>query len=177
MVGGTRRPRSRRSRRFAETAPPPYYFGVAFFDTFSWFFACRPRRWRRRMRLLLVVVAPPRGSSVRVDRSPAALGRGLFFRCVPSWFFLPVGSADGVDHSVSCGFLRAFFGNKAVLVRQCSRSLGRNGRGDSYLVAASHGRVRNGQISPAPRTAETAAHTRRKKSARDEGRATQRSNG
>ena len=85
-------------------------------------FTCRPRRWRRRMRLLLVVVASPRGSSVRVDRSSVALGRGLF----PTrafLVFLPV-SRRRRRICKACGFWCFCKNHKSGLVRPIARFLG-----------------------------------------------------
>ena len=71
-----------------------------------------------------------------------------------------------------------FLQKKAVLVQPVLALLVKIDRGDSDFVAAELTNAKILQISPdAVAAAETAAHTRRKKSARDEGRATQRSNG
>ena len=120
--------------------------------------------------------ASPRGSSVRVGRSSTALGRGLF-RHVPSWFFLPAGASDCVDCILSCGFLRALFTKKRPCPASARVAGARDDRDEADLAAASHERVLNRQRSGLHAiAAETAAHTRRNNSARDEGRATQRSN-
>ena len=65
-----------------------------------------------------------RGPSSRVDRSSAALGRGLFFPTRVFLFFLPAGRADGVDRDVThraglVGFVLTKI--KQSLSGQCSR--------------------------------------------------------
>ena len=141
----------------------------------SWLNTCRPRRRRRRMRLLLAVVAPPRASSVRVDRSSAAPGRGLFRR-VASCFFLPVGR--GVD---AHGRICVRVSSPSQKNRRASRCSRYSRYSESFrsrqLGAAVASRVHRQITALHAIAAETAAHPRRRKSARDEGRATQRSNG
>ena len=158
-------------RRVAETAPPPRW-GVVFFD--AWLLGtCRPRRRRRRMRLLLVVIAPPRGSSVRVDCSSAALGRVLFRRA-PSWFFY-LSAAPTASHAYSCGFWAGLDCQKnQSLSGQRSRCWVKTIITTRTLSLHRTAACETDRDSPA---AETAAHTRLHNSARDEGRATQRSNG
>ena len=115
---------------------------------------------------------------MRVGRSSAALGRGLFRR-VPSWFFLPVGRADGARDCMRAGFDQLCFGKKQSLSSQCSRSLGRETIVTTRILSLHRtDACETDRDSPLHAiAAETAAHTRRKNSARDEGRATQRSNG
>ena len=143
--------------------------------------------WRdllRRVASWNLLVAAPTAStdapSTRGRRVPSRVvrasrpllrraGASFFFRRVSSWFFTFRPRRCNLHHA---GFTVLFCSvtKKLPFVQQCSRSWSRDDRGESDFVTASHGRVRNG-----PRhlctIAATAAHPRRKKSARDEGSA------
>ena len=62
-----------------------------------------------------------RGPSSRVDRSSAALGRGLFFPTRFFLVFLPAGLAVGVDLAHRAGLVGFVFAKKQSLSGQCSR--------------------------------------------------------
>ena len=79
---------------------------------------------------------------------------------------------------IACGFFRAFVTKKSSFWVPWPATTRRNDSEEADFVAASHDACETDRDSPLHAiAAETAAHTRRKKSARDEGRATQRSNG
>ena len=62
-----------------------------------------------------------RGPSSRVDRSSAALGRGLFFPTRFFLVFLPAGLAVGVDVTHRAGLVGFFCKKRQSLSGQCSR--------------------------------------------------------
>ena len=107
--------------------------------------SARRRKTDRRDHVRGARRSRPRGPSSRVDRSSAALGRGLFF---PTRFFLVfcLPARRRRRRDASCGFGGLCFDkDKAVLVRPVLALLGLCEHNNSDIVAASRERVRNGQ--------------------------------
>ena len=109
-----------------------------------------------------------RGASSRVDRTSAALGRGLSFRRVSSWFFTCRPRRWRRRLSEIVRVLELAKPTKAVLSGPLLAFWGRGEQNNSDVVAASHGRVLNRDSLCTPSQPKP-LHPRRKNSARDEG--------
>ena len=176
MVGGGLR--RVLARRVAETAPPPYYSGVTFLDA---------------LLLGIYLSAAPMAStdapSTRGRRVPSRVVRASrpLLRRAGAWsfptraflvFYLSAATASTRTVSFACGFRAQAKAKKkrraaaARVIRVVSESF--RSRQLGAAVASTRARTDH---SPAHIAAETAAHTRRNDSARDEGRAAERRNG
>ena len=113
--------------------------------------SARRRKTDRRDHVRGARRSRPRGPSSRVDRSSAALGRGLFFPTRFFLVFLPAGLAVASTGRIVRVWWALFLQKKAVLVRPVLALLGLCEHNNSDIVAASHGRVRNRQRQPSAR--------------------------
>ena len=119
-----------------------------------------------------------RGPSSHVDRSSAVLLWRDLIRRVRSWFLLPVGRADGVAWRIVRVWWALFLQKSCACPASARVTESKRSWRLGLCRCIARTRAKLTEISPAtPSAAETAAHTRRNNSARDEGRATQRSNG
>ena len=120
----------------------------------------------------------PRGPSSRRDRSSAALGRGLFFPTRAFLVFFTCRPRRWRRLAHRAGLVGFVFAKKQALSGQRSRCWVKTIITIRTLSLRRTNACETDRDQPCHAvTAETAAHPRRKKSARDEGRATQRSNG
>ena len=173
-VGGTRLLATTR-RRVAEAAPSPLWRellrrvaswnlrvgradGVDGCAFYSW--SSRPLEGRPCEQ----AAPPPRGGVVFSDA------------CLLGFFNMLAATASTRTVSFACGFRAQAIKKRRAAAARVIRVVSESFRSRQLGAAVASTRARTDH-SPAHIAAETAAHTRRKKSARDEGRATQRSNG
>ena len=170
MVGGGLR--RVLARRVAETAPPPYYLGVAFFDA-----------WLLGIYVSAAPTASTDAPSTRGRRAPSGVVRARrpLRRRAGAWSFLSDAFLLGFfacrprrrrRRDASCGFGGLCFCKKRQsLSSQCSRCWSKSIVATLTLSLHRLTNAKNTADQPcAIAAAETAAHPRRKNSPREEGR-------
>ena len=156
--------------------PPPYYFGVAFFDA-----------WLLGIYVSAAPTASTDAPSTRGRRAPSRVVRASrpLLRRAGAWsfptrvflvFYLSAATASTRTVSFACGFRAQAKKKRRAAAARVIRVVSESFRSRQLGAAVASTRARTDH-SPAHIAAETAAHTRRNDSARDEGRAAERRNG